>query len=130
MEPWTLPVANIRENDTCELCDERALPYNVMEEEGYCAEHRMAWETGWALEDYADSNAEDERRYLLSQMRISVTDKGACCVIGCEHNGFSRHEGDSTLIACTECAAVIFFAAIVLDRETWVEILTDEILES
>ena len=131
-DPWTLDESVIIEDDVCELCDERALPYNAASQDSYCAKHQMVWETGQALEDYTESYPEDTEKYLLRRLNTALTENGACCILGCEHSGYSRIENDSVpelLVACTQCAGHIFLGHFLLDRSTWVMLLTDEIID-
>ena len=70
-DDWMLP--DIRDDGTCDLCDERALPYNDSTEYGYCVEHSMDIWTGVSSGDF-DVDIDHEQimqhyRVIQAQMK-------------------------------------------------------------
>lgn len=130
MEPWILPEPVIVEDAPCEMCDEPGLPHDEADQDSYCAEHQMAWETGVVLEDYTEG-AIDLRDAILNHLHSPpITDRGTCDFLGCYHqDAISRVLGDGIVTACTECAVNMAFPVELLDQESWVVMLADEIID-
>ncbi len=120
----------IIEDDECELCLERALPYDDATDLPYCAQHKTEMYTNVSLGDFTPPRPDIEIQIELSKLTRPVMDETPCQGYACGHRGTSRLSPydwmSITMDACVECAQE-YWTEPYLPDEDWLIDLTMEV---
>jgi hypothetical protein len=120
----------IIEDGECELCAERALPYDDETDLPYCARHAAEMFAGVALEDFTVRPRRAVQMELNRLTRPLLNATGCTADESCAQDGMSRlSPGDFasvTFDTCVECAAELWTSPYLPDRE-WLLDLAAEV---
>jgi hypothetical protein len=119
----------IIEDDECDLCEERALPYDDDTDLPYCPRHKA--------EMYADVTLEDFQVKLRTGVKIELNrltrrleDETSCNTSGCPRCGMSRlspyYYMSATFDTCVECATELWTDSYLPDAD-WLLDLAAEV---
>jgi hypothetical protein len=119
----------IIENDECDLCLERALPYDDDTDLPYCAQHKAEMYADIALEDYLVPRPHAYVKIEIDRLTRPLKDEVACSQ-SCPQDGMSRLSPgfymSATFDVCTEHAAECWTDAYLPDAE-WLLDLAAEV---
>jgi hypothetical protein len=119
----------IIEDDECDLCDERALPYDEATDDPYCPRHKAEMYADVALDDFTLVRPRTLVTGELNRLTRPLQDHVACTQ-PCPRDGMSRLSPawytSATFDTCIECALEFWTDAYLPDAE-WLLDLAAEV---
>jgi hypothetical protein len=119
----------IIEDDECDLCDERAVPYDDDTDLPYCPQHKAEVFADVSLEDFTLVRPRSQVTGELSRLTRPLVDE-TMCTQGCGRDGMSRlspaYFMSATFDTCTDCAFEVWTDAYLPDSE-WLLDLAAEV---
>lgn len=120
----------IIEDDECDLCYERALPYDDATDLPYCPRHKAEVFADISLEDFVLARPRSMMKGEISRLTRPLHDQAACCGADCTRDGMARlspaYYISATFDTCVHCAQE-FWGDTYLPDEEWLLDLAAEV---